>query len=290
MNNPGYHLAYGATFLNNYPVGQEYFSILYELIAKGALYVPEREEIVSFSPVHLSMARPDPYYVDEGNNVKWLTFYDERFERENPMVFSRLNGTWPGAPVTEWDFSRYAAGVKDRRLNFLPPYENGLVLITPPQHGVFADRDAPRGELVDHLHPMYRNILREFITDGRDYLSEDGKERWPADEYYRRVEAEIRDAATKLPLSVSGSVAWACAQTSPVHLRLTLIDSGYVNPSDKIATVAFHTVKPKRVVDLLSNDTIEVSDAQAVKVTVPCGLFRFIDIELQRPLTVDGSQ
>lgn len=279
-----YNIACGATYQNNFPVNQEYFSVLYELIAKGALYVPERNEIVSFNPVHLSMTEPDPHYLDEGNNAKWLTFYDERAEADNPMVFSRLNGTWPGAPVTEWDFSRYAAGVRDRRLNFLPPYENGLVLITPPQNGVFADDDAPRGAMMDRLHPMYKSIMKEYVTDGRNYLSADGKEAHPANEYYRVVEQDIKNAAKMLPLTVSGDVAWVAAQTSPTHLRLTLVDSGYINPNARTAVVRFHTVKPVKMTDVLSGEEMSAANPGAVEIDVPCGLFRFIDIELEKPL------
>lgn len=279
-----YNVSYGATYLDNFAVDQEYFSLLYELIAKGALFVPEADQIVSFSPVHLSMTRPDPLYLDEGNNVKWLTFFDEKFEKENPRVFSRLNGTWPGAPVTDWDFSRYAAGVKDRRLNFLPPYENGLVLITPPQAGVFSDASAPRGSLEDRMHPLYRGILKEYVTDGRDYLSADGKKRYRADEYYKEVETDIGILKNKLPLSVTGGVAWVVAQTAPTHLRLTLIDSGYINPKARTARVQFHAVEPKVMTELLSGDRIDLSDPASIEIEVPSGLFKFIDIELTEPL------
>ena len=279
-----FNIAYGATFQNNFPVDQAYFSVLYELIAKGALYVPQRNEIVSFNPVHLSMTAPDPHYLDEGNNAKWLTFYDEEFERNKPMVFSRLNGSWPGAPVTDWDFSRYAAGVKDRRLHFLPPYPHGLVLITPPQYGTFADVDAPRGKLTDHLHPLYQNVMREHLTNGRVYLSADGTREFAANEYYRQVEADIENNAKLLPLTVSGDVAWVVAQTAPTHLRLTLIDGGYIDPRQQTARVQFHTVKPKKIVDLLSGATVSVADPSHVEIDVPCGLFRFLDVELEKPL------
>jgi hypothetical protein len=279
-----YNIALGATFQNNFPVDQEYFSILYELIAKGVLYVPERDEIVSFNPVHLGMIQPDEHYLDDGNNAKWLTFYDEQSERDNAMVFSRLNGTWPGAPVTDWDFSRYAAGVKDRRLHFLPPYENGLVLIAPPQHGKFANHNAPRGKLVDHLHPLYKNILKEYITDGRNYLSPSGKETFSADEYFKQIEADIQAGAKQLPLTVSGEVAWVCAQTAPTRLRLTVIDSGYINPRARTATLHFHTVRPIRMTDMLTRSAIEIADHSSINVDVPCGLFRFFDIELDQPI------
>lgn len=276
-----YNIACGARYINNFPVDQKYMSLLWELIARGVLYVPKPSEIVSFSPVHVSMTGPDEHFLHEGNNVKWTTFFDADFEADNPFVFSRLNGSWPGAPVTRWDFSRYAAGVKDRRLNFLPPYEHGLVLITPVQGGAFAAKDAPRGALEDHLHPLYKGILKEYITDGRFYYSADGSKKFRADEHAGVIEAAIKKNARLLPLTVSGGVAWVAAQTGPNHLRLTLIDGGYINPGARQATVSFHTIRPLRMKDLLSGEVFDVSRPSDVKVNVPCGMFRFIDIELK---------
>lgn len=277
-----FHVSHGARYLNNFPVDQDYMSLLWELIAKGALYVPKRSEIVSFSPVHLSMLEPDEHFMEASSNVKWTTFFDAAFEANNPFVFSRLSGTWPGAPVTEWDFSRYAAGVKERRLNFLAPYENGLVLITPPQQGRFADQDAPRGALIDHLHPLYKDIMQEYITDGRNYVSADGTQTFAADKCYKTVEAAINTSAKCLPLTVSGDVAWVCAQSAPKRLRLTLIDSGYINPQARTAIVHFHTAKPVGMVDILNGESFNTS--KPVPIEIPCGMFRFIDIELAEPL------
>jgi hypothetical protein len=222
--------------------------------------------------------------MEEGSNVKWTTFYDSEKEDNNPMVFSRMNGTWLGAPVTEWDFSRYAAGVKDRRLHFLPTYSNGMVLITPPQKGVLAVKDAPRGAMENHLHPLYKSILKEYITDGKNYISADGKETYKADEYYKTVEKEIKATSKLLPLTVEGDVAWVVAQTSPTHLRLTLIDNGYINPNNRKATVTFHTVTPVKMVDVLDKTDFNISNPSSIEIEVPCGTFRFIDIELKEKL------
>lgn len=274
-----FHTSNGAQFINNFSIDQEYMSIYWELIAKGVLYVPKREEILSISPVHLSMKNPDHHYLNDGANVKWTTFYNEEFEEKNPFVISRLNGTWPGAPVTEWDFSRYAANVKERRLNFLAPYENGLVLITPTQHGVFAKKNVPRGKLVDHLHPLYKNIMKEYVTDGRNYYSSDGKQVYKADNYYKVIEQDIKKSAKKLPITVSGDVAWVVAQTSPTNLRLTIIDNGYINPKESKALVIFNTVKPKSVTDVLSKEAFKVEGAET-EINIPLGGFRFIDVEL----------
>ncbi|MFC2113026.1 hypothetical protein ACFLTA_07145 [Bacteroidota bacterium] len=279
-----YHVSHGAQYLDNFAVDQEYMSMLWELIASGALYVPERSEIVSFSPVHLSMLDPDEDYMDRSNNVKWTTFFDQKYEEENPMVFSRLSGSWPGAPVTEWDFSRYAAGVSDRRQNFLPPCENGLVLITPPQSGFQAAANPPRGKLTDHLNPIYKDIMKKYYTDGRNYYSADGKQKFLADEYYKTIEEDIKNSAELLPLTVSGDVAWVVSQTSPTNLRLTIVDGGYINPDSRTARISFHAAEPVKMVDILDGEEFDLKDPGAVMVNIPCGMFRFIDIELNKPL------
>lgn len=284
LRNMIYHVSHGAQYLDNFTVDQEYMSLLWELIAKGALYVPERHEIVSFSPVHVSMFPPDEHYMDRSSNIKWTTFYDAEYEENNHFALSRLDGSWPGAPVTEWDFSKYAAGVKDRHLNFLPPYENGLVLFTPPQKGKYALNNAPRGMLEDNLNPIYKGKLREFYTDGRYYYSADGNERYEPDTYYKTIQNEIEAASQHIPVTVSGDgVAWVVAQTSPTHLRLTLIDGGYLNPNDRTALVKFNNVTPVKVLDMLNREEFDTSKGIA-KVAIPCGMFRFIDIELRAPL------
>lgn len=271
--------ANGAQYFDNF-TKPELFA---ELLAKGALYVPKRSEVVSYSPVHLSMITPDAHYLEDGSESKWITKFDQKFEDENHFVFSRMNGTWPGAPINEWDFSRYAAGSKERKLNFLPSYSNGLVLITPPQKGAFLDPESKRGLITDHIHPMYKNIMKEYFTDGRSYFSADGKQKYDAKEYYKTIENDIKAGADKLPLTVSGDVAWVVAQTSPTHLRLTIIDGGYINPSDKVATVTFHTVNPLKMTDLLDKSNFKLSNSKELKIPISCGMFRFIDIELDKP-------
>lgn len=279
-----YHISSGATYINNFSVDQNYMSILWELIAKGALYVPKSNEILSYSPVHLSMKTPDHEYMVESSSLKWSIFYNKEHLDNNKFVFSRQNATWPGAKNTPWDFSTYAGNVKERRQNYLPNYPNGLVLITPPQNGVFAKQNVKRGKLEDHLHPIYKNILKEYITDGKNYYSKDGKETYTADTYYKTVKNDIIDGASKLPLTVTGDVAWVLSQTSPTNLRLTIIDGGYLNPSDKKATVQFNAVTPLEMKDVIDGKTFDLSNPKNVSVDIPTGLFRFIDIKINKAL------
>jgi hypothetical protein len=274
-----YHIASGATYINNFAFNNSYMSVLWDLIGTGALFVPEPSDILSYSPVNLAMLPPDSVYEDEGNNVKWTTMFNKTHEDNNQMVFSRLNGSWPGAEVTEWDFSRYAANVNDRHLNYLPEYPNGLVLMTPPQQGIYADTKAVRGKLVDKLHPLYKNIMSEFYTDGKYYYSANGKDTYPANTYYKTVAKVLNEKAKLLPITVTGDVSWVVAQTSPTNLRLTLIDGGYINPKSAVASVSFNTIKPVKVTDILNGETFETKNGKTT-IQLPTGLFRFIDVEL----------
>jgi hypothetical protein len=271
-------IASGASVVHHTTVNHEYQKVLWDMIAKGILYVPTREELVSLSPVHLSMLDPHPLFL-QGEHVKDVTIYDDEFEKNNPMVVGRTTGVFAGAPVTEWDFSNYAGGVKERRLEYLPTYTNGLVLTTPP-----VDKNSIRGTLESHLNPIYKNNTKEFFTDGKNYYSDKNKTKtYSADEYYTVVKKAIEKNAKKLPLTVKGRVAWVTAQTAPKHLRLTLIDGGYVNPNDRVATIDFHTAKVKKITNLITKEEIKF-DSNSATVKVPCGLFVFLDIELKEKL------
>jgi len=285
-----YSVACGANYLhNNYtdaenPVLEYHTSLALELIEKEALYVPKRNEILSFSPVHLSITSPQESYLNEAENNKWVTYFDKEREENNPAVFSHMNGTWLGATLTPWDFSTYASGVVDRRQNAIPFYPNGKVLITPVQNGALADNSAPRGKMVDNLHPIYKDIMKEYITDGVDYISANGTQKFKADTHYTQIKNDIEEGASKLPITVSGDkVGWVVAQMSPTRLRLTIVDGGFLSPDDRKVTVKFNTVTPVKVQDILDKKVFDLNGS-STEVDIPCGMFRFIDVELSSPL------
>jgi|GEM_PF-1078737 len=287
LTNMVFHISNGAQYINNFPVDQEYMSILWKLIAKGALYVPHRDEILSINPVHLSMTDPDDHFMEDGDNVKWTTYWNEENNAE-PFVFSRMNGTWPGAPTTEWDYSNYAAGVKERRLSFISPQPNGLVLITPPQDGIHAIEAPARGKLRDKLHPFYSNIMKEYVTDGRHYLAADSDATFAANgERFEQIKADIKTHANRLPITVTGDVGWVVAQSGPKHLRLTIVDTGYINPKPRTAKVRFQSVTPITIRDVLDNELFTATD-NVVDIPIPLGSFRFIEVELNQSIGSGG--
>lgn len=55
LRNAVFHISYGATYINTFNLDSaysDYMSVLWDLIGSGALYVPKRNEIVIFNPVH----------------------------------------------------------------------------------------------------------------------------------------------------------------------------------------------------------------------------------------------
>lgn len=128
---------------------------------------------------------------------------------------------------------------------------------------------------------MNHGQSRNYVDSNRAYTANSA--------YYRQVAAEIANRSKLLPLTVSGGVGWVCVQTAPKHLRLTLVDSGYLNPQARTAIVEFHAVRPRKMTDLLDGKVFPVSGARSIPVDVPLGLFRFIDIELDKPFFLENK-
>jgi len=51
-----------------------------------------------------------------------------------------------------------------------------------------------------------------------------------------------------------------------------------------MADITFHTVKPVAIRDLLSSESLPIRDRDAAQAHVPCGLSRFLDIEIKGAL------
>ncbi|MGB0371405.1 MAG: hypothetical protein ACPGN3_08640 [Opitutales bacterium] len=285
-----YRIAHGGSLSHSTYTDPDYMHVIFELVASGALYMPRPEEIVSFSPVHFSIKEnPDERYIQSNNITEWSTYYDAADQDANPMVIGRMEGAWKGGMNTEWDFSHFATGVPDRRLNFIPPFPHGMVLMTPVENGVYASDAAYRTRLLENLHPIYRDILQEFVIDGRNYLSSDGSATYAANSsyFYDTVKPAVENGGSALPVTLSGDpVGWVCAQSAPRHLRLTLVDSGYLNPQERAVTIHFNTVTPVRVVDVLSGESFPIVDGTCA-LTVPLGMFRLLEIEITAPLKTE---
>ncbi len=276
-----YSLANGATHLNNFDTfDTEVMRLLFEMVAKGVIYVPQKNELLSISPVHLSIVNPDLDYIHKSSSVKFTTNFDKNIGEER-FVFGRLSAAFAGAKNTEYDFSTYAAGANDRRLNFLPRYNHGMVLVTPPN--VDGVNKPTRGLLEDHMHPFYTGKTKEYFTDGKKYYSDINQSSSfePDSSYYLTIKNDIETSANLLPITVSGDVSWVVAQTDKNHLRLTLIDNGYINPKGGVAKVKINAseINVNNISNIL-NSGESYSGASEYDITIPLGGFKFFDVTL----------
>ena len=229
----------------------------YDMLEKGIIYIPEKEDLLSLSDLALGMKDPpSEHYIRHGTNGHKF-WYPESDDHE--MVFDHLDTYWGGATLESYDFSRYGTQSKRRMCNFLPVNAYGLIPIIPAGK---ADKN------------RFKEVI---ITDGQFFYDNQGKS-YRASEYKHVVEDALKKASDRLPVVVKGEVHWSVARLDSTHIRVTLIDPGYLDPSVREAEIILQHIKGKQCTDILSREKITIRNAK-IKVTVPAGVFRIVDIE-----------
>ncbi|MBN2450169.1 MAG: PQQ-binding-like beta-propeller repeat protein [Lentisphaeria bacterium] len=231
--------------------------VFFEMLDKGVLHIPRREELLSVSSVCLGMrAPPSARFLEHGANGHAMSFPRDDHA---PMVFDRLDTYWGGAPVLEHDLSGIAFGVTRRMTNYLPTAPYGMIAIVPA--------DGPASE----------RFRRMVLTDGEAFFDAEGGRHGPA-EYAPHVRALLEHAAAELPVRVTGEVHWVVSRLDPGHVRITLVDPGYVDPAERRATVLLQHLDGTACRDILSGEDLAVA-AGRIEVTVPAGSLRILDLE-----------
>ena len=232
------------------------FQPFYDMLETGILHVPERAELLSVSSLALGMkSPPSELYLRHGINGHG--YYYSR-DDHSPLVFDRLDAYWGAAPLLPHDFSYYMMNVRRRTPNFLPETPHGLVSIIPD--------DTPlRGTRFD----------RKITTDGRYFY--DGSARHDPAEYKPEVEKAAWEHAARLPVRVRGNVHWSAVRLDANHIRVTLVDPGYLDPADREATVIAQGLQTTRCTDVLRRENLKLLN-NAVRVKVPMGTIRVLDI------------
>lgn len=230
----------------------------YLMLEKGILQIPDPDRLLSCSDFALAMhSPPSESYLRHGMNGHRFNFPEDQ---NPPMVFNRLDSYWGGSVLPDYDFSAYAMNVRQRTCNFLPELPFGLVPIVPT--------GAANGGRFRHT----------LVTDGVHFLDAEGK-RHTASEYKAKVQEALKAAAAKLPVLVSGKATWSAVRLDERHLRITLVDPGFLDPAARSVEILFQHVAPTTCVDILSGEFLK-HEADKLKVTIPAGLFRIIDLEL----------
>ena len=229
----------------------------YDMLEKGVVHIPQRSELISLSEVALGMhSPPSEGFLSHGTNG---TRYIHP-EDQPPFVFDRLDWYWGGAPMAPHDFSRYAYGLDRRMCNFLPLSPYGMVTIVPDQE----------------IPGLNRRYTSKISTDGQSFFDEQGKAHGPA-EYRSVVEAKLREASVKLPVLVQGTAHWSASRLDENHVRVTLVDPGYLDPAGRDVKIVLQQDGWTRCRDILSNEELPVQ-AGIIPLRIPVGSVRIVDL------------
>lgn len=230
----------------------------YDMLEKGIIHIPEKDELLSVSDVCLGMrSPPSADFIRHGVNGHQYRYPEDS---QPQMVFDRLDCYWAGAPLQPYDFSHFGLGVKRRMCNFLPVTPYGLVPIIPDD--------------VDISGTRFRT---KISTDGQYYYDVEGK-RFSAEAYQPVVENLLKESAARLPVRVLGDVHWSVVRLDPAHVRVALIDPGYLDPKGRRAEVVLQSLRGVRCYDILSGQTLPLKNGR-IQIAVPMGTLRIVDIE-----------
>ena len=230
---------------------------LYRMLEKGVIAIPERNELLSVADLCLGMKPPSEAFLKHGKNGHLISSYEPR---STQMVFDRMDCYWGGAPTDPSDFSNYAMGSRSRMLNFLPTNPFGLIASIPATTDLAAS-------------PFFRNML---VTDGEVFYNAQNQP-VSATDYKPTALAALKKSAARLPIRVEGQVAWTVVRLSPKHVRVTLIDPGYISPANRKAKIILQHLNPIASRDALTNARLPMVE-NTLSLTVPAGTLRVVDI------------
>jgi hypothetical protein len=230
----------------------------YEMIDKGIIHIPERTELLSVSDVALGMTdSPSAAFITNGTDGHKYA-YPSDVQKE--IVFGHLNPYWSCSSLDSFDYSFYAFNVRLRMANFIPETPYGMTVIIPSE---------------TKTDGRFKEII---ATDGEYFFDEQGN-RHTASEYKPTVQSTLAEGAGRLPVLVRGKVHWSVVKLDSTHLRITLIDPGFLDPGEREAEILLQNVSGISCTDILSRESLPVREGK-IALTVPAGVFRIVDVEI----------
>jgi hypothetical protein len=145
-------------------------------------------------------------------------------------------------------------------LNFLPTNPYGLIASVP------ASTDCKQT-------PFFREML---VTDGRFFYHQQNRPVSAVD-YRAQAMATLQASAARLPIRVEGEVAWTVVRLDAKHVRVTLVDPGYISPAEREATIVLQHLRATSCRDILRGESLPLS-GDRLRLTVPAGIVRIVDI------------
>lgn len=227
------------------------------MLDKGILPKVKPEDIISVSGVAVGITHPDHDFLRHGTNGHDMGSYSPD---EGEFVFDRLACYWGGAPLEEHDFEKYSMNATRRLTNFIPQFPYGNLTTISAQTDI-------------SMFPWFDKM---FVTDGKYWYDDNGKKH-SASEFKPLIINALEEAAKELPVRVFGDVSWVAVKLDDEHIRLVLIDPGYLDPADRQAVIRFQHIQPIEIRDILSDKVLSLHD-NTLQLEVPMGVLRVIDI------------
>lgn len=241
--------------------GEESVALILDMLGKGLLVPPSPKEMLGVAPFHFRLAKPVRAFLDDSANLLEVDKYRaDPAERSAP--FEGLAAYWGAAPVQPHYFGAIFFDQQRHMHQFIPRTPYGFVPIIP-------DRLRAKG---------WSSGKHSWVSDGWHIQTPEG--RMSGKNAAGRIREEAKRLAKRLPVRVDGEVFAQVQHLATGRIRITLIDSGFLDPADRRAELRFSgRLEGVRLVDVLSGDEVPLKDQIAV-VTVPAGIFRILELRV----------
>ncbi|NIJ44852.1 hypothetical protein FHR24_001291 [Wenyingzhuangia heitensis] len=248
-----YGAKHGVIIDNNFTKGAG-LNILFGLMKSGALPMVKKEDILSIGSWHL-IKEVDEHLIHTIDNHHSLKQYKPTDDQD---LFSVTQMHWAGTNIPEHDYSKIALGVDYRWLNYMPLMPNGMVPIAP----------------IEYAKELEKNNIPYSVSNGSKGFS-NGK-LISAKEYATEFKEIVAKGKLALPVEVKGA-SWSAIRIDKNHIRVILVDPGYIEPKDRNVTITFNGKKPTSAIDILSKEKIDIK-GNTINTKVLAGSLKFIDL------------
>jgi len=240
-------------------VGAEGTATFLHLLGKGVLTPPRRDQLRAISPVALVMQQPSERFARHGANGHHEEHWRNDDTDDKPWAFDRLDVYWAMAPLPATDVATYLWGRARRDAAHLPTTApHGFVCLVPGGKPQTAGR--------------WTSL---WMTDG-DKLSKDGKD-YSLPNARNAILAELANSAKTFPIRVEGQIFHQIIEQSPGRYVIVLVDPGWLNPAERVVTLAAQRPGNWRVTDRLSGAPLG-DLRQPLTLRVPSGALRLIEV------------
>lgn len=242
--------------------GAESYRVFLHMLGKGIVFPPAPEQMEGVARIGFAMHEPPLEWLEDDHNLHRPELWVDSPALRH-AVFPHHASLWGNTPTPEHALQRVLLG-KERQFGLnIPATPYGIPVIVPAQADL---KKVP--------------FVKEWWhTDGVHAWKEGGR-KLTGMEAAVAVRRDFERAAAELPFRADGGVFFQALRLDEKTYRLFAVDSGWLDPKDRLVTLRIQIPGQVRLRDLLSGETIRVQNG-AARVTVPAGTFRVLEAAVQ---------